>query len=121
MTSLTAAHGALTTLLSGASLTGVDKVAGYEDPNLYGQGKVTVTVSFGNPVMDGTDYHLAVRVYSSWANSFATAHANFLTAIQSVETALSDDYQRGSWLTGANVEVNCFVATIELVVGRDDF
>lgn len=118
---LVAAHAALHTLLAGTAIEDVDGVYAYEDPSLYGQGRTVVTVSFGSPAMTGESWGLAIRIYASWANSFPKAHAALLAAIQNVDDALGDTYPRGVWETGANVQVDCFVATTNILVGRDDF
>lgn len=118
-TSIAASKTELYALLSGANLpAGV--VAAYSYEPLPGQMAKPTALTISTAGMDPNFYLLAVRVYQTAEVDAEAAQANLDTLILLVEDRLSSGFGMAPWSVIYDPELDAFVATCVIPVGRED-
>lgn len=116
-TSIAASKAELYGLVSGANLPAGVTMAYNHEPMSMAK-PVALTISTAG--MDADYYLLALRIYHTVDVDVAEAQANLDTLILAVESKLTSGFNVASWAVDYSGELNAWVATCVLPVGRED-
>ena len=116
-TSIAAAKAELYGLVSGANLPSGVTIAYDHEP---GKVEKPVALTISTAGMDADFYLIALRIYQSADVDAKAAQANLDTLILSLEGRLTSGFGRADWTVDWLADINAFVATVVLPVGRED-
>lgn len=117
--SLAAAKAELTGLFtSGGNVGGASGVYAYEP--LSGQMAKPTAVTVSTAGMDPDFYQLAVRIYHTADVDVKVAQDTLDGLILAVEGRLTSGFGEAAWVVDYSPDLNAFVATCVIPIGRED-
>lgn len=100
------------------NITGVTAVYPFEPGAGHAAKPVSITISTAGMSVDF--YRIQLRLYVSPQTDVVAAQADLDALILAIESKMSSGYGRSDWSVGYDAELDTFVASILLSVGRED-